>query len=229
MFHQRFRVLEDYYRELRAIHGQTSGLNQTIPEDKLPKLTQPSLAIMLAAKPWEDFEIFRSAVKMWQRRRSWDQLNPGQPWPFDMSDEWIGRMRERFIVARDMQAAIKEYREFFILRKESSLYDDVDEALVLQSQVMAFERPAPRTIMNASLHHGVPQFRNSSRELLSNPKDLRLIESGPGDGPFLVRRLSEFFATTLPRWFLVYAPLSSASMTAGTLADRFLESGTVLS
>jgi hypothetical protein len=130
MFHQRIRVLEDYYRELWAIHGQTSGLNQTIPEDKLPKPTQPSLAIMLAAKSWEDFEIFGSAVKMWERRRSWDQLNPGQPWPFDMSDEWIGRMRERFIVARAMQVAIKEYREFLILRKEPSLYD-VDEALVL--------------------------------------------------------------------------------------------------
>jgi hypothetical protein len=204
MFHQRIRVVEYYYRELWAIHGQPSGLNQTIPKDKLPKPTQPSLAIMLAAKLWEDFEIFGSAVKMWERRRSWGQLNPGQPWPFDMSDEWIGRMRERFIVARAMQVAIKEYREFLILRKEPSLYDDVDEALVLQSQVMAFERPAPRTITNASLHHGIPQFRNSSRELLSNLKYLRLIESGPGDGPFPVRLLSQSFATTLPdgSWYM---------------------------
>jgi hypothetical protein len=107
MFQQRIRVLEDHYRELWAIHGQTSRLNQTIPEDKLPKATPPSLAIVLAAKSWEDFEIFGSAVKMWERRRSWDQLNPGQPWPFDMSDEWIGRMRERFNIARDMQVAIK--------------------------------------------------------------------------------------------------------------------------
>jgi hypothetical protein len=221
MFQQRIRVLEDYYRELWAIHGQTSRLNQTIPEDKLLKPTPPSLSIVLAAKSWEDFEIFGSAVKMWERRRSWDQLNPGQPWPFNMSDEWIGRMRERFNIARDTQVAIKEYREFFILRKELSLCGDIDEALVLQSQVMAYERPAPRSIMNASLHHGISQFRNSSRELLSNPKDLRLIESGPGDGPWLVRELSEFFATKFPGLFLVYATHSSVSMTACTLANVF--------
>jgi hypothetical protein len=219
MFHQRIRVLEDYYRELWSIHKQTSRLNQTIPEDKLPKPTQPSLAIMLAAKSWEDFEIFGSAVKMWERRRSWDQLNPGQPWPFDMSDEWIGKMRERFNVARDMQVALKEYRKFFILRRELSLYyDDVDEALVLQSQVMAFDQPAPRIITSVSHQmdpapgDGVPQFRHSGRELLSKHKDLRMIESGPGDGPILVRELSEYFATKMKKWFLVHTPFSRYSM-----------------
>jgi hypothetical protein len=218
MFHQRIRVLEDYYRGLWTIHGQTSRLNHNIPEDKLPKPTQPSLAIMLAAKSWEDFEIFGSAVKMWERRRSWDQLDKDQPWPFDMSDEWIGKMRERFNVARDMRVAIKEYRKFFILRRKPSLYDDVDEALVLQSQVMAFDQPAPRIITNVSHQmdpapgDGVPQFRHSGRELLSKHKDLRMIESGPGDGPFLVRELSEYFATKMKKWFLVHTPFCRYSI-----------------
>jgi hypothetical protein len=117
MFQQRLRILEDYYLELWTSHRAS----HKIPENLLPEKTQPSVAILLAAKSWEDFEVFGSAAKMWERRRSWGQLNAKHPWPFDMSDEWIGRMRERFNVARDMQIAIKEYREFFTLRKEQGL------------------------------------------------------------------------------------------------------------
>jgi hypothetical protein len=47
---------------------------------------------------------------MWERRRSWDRKF-AYPWPFDMSDEWVRKMRERFNVARDLAQAIKEYRK----------------------------------------------------------------------------------------------------------------------
>jgi hypothetical protein len=83
---------------------------------------------------------------------------------------------------------------------------------------MAFDQPAPRIITNVSHQmdpapgDGVPQFRHSGRELLSKHKDLRMIESGPGDGSFLVQCLSEYFATKMKKWFLVHAPFCRYSM-----------------
>jgi hypothetical protein len=85
---------------------------------------------------------------------------------------------------------------------------------------MAFEQPAPRIIasvshrINPDTKNGVAQFRHSGRELLNKDKgkDLRMIESGPGDGPSLVRWLSEYFATERKEWFLVYTTFSRWSM-----------------
>jgi hypothetical protein len=101
-FQQRIRILEDYNRE----NGfDDLGKNQ-------PRV--PILAITLAARSWEDFEIFGSAEKMWERRRTWEELEGENPWPFDMSDVWVGKMRERFEVARDLQHALKEYCKWMV-------------------------------------------------------------------------------------------------------------------
>jgi hypothetical protein len=101
-FQQRIRILEDYNRE--------NGFDDS--EKNQPRV--PILAITLAARSWEDFEIFGSAEKMWERRRGWEELEGENPWPFDMSDIWVGKMRERFEVARDLQHALKEYCKWMV-------------------------------------------------------------------------------------------------------------------
>jgi len=53
--------------------------------------------------------MFGSAEKMWEWRRNWDELELGQPWPFDMSDYWVGKMRDRWNAAIGLQHALKEY------------------------------------------------------------------------------------------------------------------------
>jgi len=107
MLQQRARVLEDYYSS--QLQNWQPALD--LIERLKVKRTCTSLAITLAARSWEDFVIFASAEKMWERRRTWDELGSGKPWPFDMSDVWIGRMRERWEVARDLRHALQEYCE----------------------------------------------------------------------------------------------------------------------
>jgi hypothetical protein len=110
MFQQRIRILEDHYLNALEVNRKILRSRPRFPDIVWPERHVPSLALTLAARSWEDFEIFGSAEKMWEYRRSWDKLGSGKPWPFDMSDEWIGRMRERFNISKDLQQAIKEYR-----------------------------------------------------------------------------------------------------------------------
>jgi hypothetical protein len=107
MLQQRIRILEDYYENESS---NRLGSNPDVRHAGVQSESRaPALAITLAARSWEDFEIFGSAEKMWERRRTWEALGAINPWPFDISDVWVGKMRERYDVARDLQHAIKEY------------------------------------------------------------------------------------------------------------------------
>jgi hypothetical protein len=112
MAQQRLRVLEDYIRDLctNELQDCQTTAKKYFKEYTIKK-TLPSLAITLATRCWEYFEIFGSAEKMWESRRTWAKTHAHQPWPFDMSDEWVGRMRERWEVAMDLQVVLKEYRK----------------------------------------------------------------------------------------------------------------------
>jgi len=108
MLLQRIRVLEDYLEQHLTNWKPAHQMLERLRLRRAP----PSLAITLAARSWEDFEIFGQSEKMWERRRCWEEHGAGNPWPFDMSDIWIGKMRERWEVAQALRTALNEYCEY---------------------------------------------------------------------------------------------------------------------
>ena len=75
------------------------------------KIVPPAASV--AAKSWEDFEMFGSAEKMRKRRLEWEDENPDKSWPFlGLSDAWIRKMQDRWNLALDLKEAIKEYRKW---------------------------------------------------------------------------------------------------------------------
>ena len=109
MFQQRSRTLEDYFEQLCLHQLKMWQPAHDIVAQIRAQRKAPSLAITLVARSWEYFEMFGSAEKMWEWRRNWDELELGQPWPFDMSDYWVGKMRDRWNAAIGLQHALKEY------------------------------------------------------------------------------------------------------------------------
>jgi Family of unknown function (DUF6594) len=102
-------------RPLKQINDVITGLEVLLQHYLRPYLDAKIVpqAVAVAAKSWEDFEMFSSAEKMRKRRLEWEDVYPDKPWPFlGLSDNWLRKMKDRWNLAQDLKEAIKEYRKW---------------------------------------------------------------------------------------------------------------------
>ena len=111
ILHQRLCVLKEYFEDLCLHRLKTRQSSKDLVAHIRPRRKPPSLTVTLVARSWEIFEFFGCAERVWECRRNWSELGLGHPWPFDMSDRWVGKRRDWWDVAAELQDALKEYRE----------------------------------------------------------------------------------------------------------------------
>lgn len=105
------------------VADKTEKLERLLQDSLMADLDRRSVPAQLKDfnKSWEDMELFADNGTYERRKMDWERkreeaLNRGEPaeeeWPWNLSEHWKEKMRDRYQVAMRLKEALNEYRGY---------------------------------------------------------------------------------------------------------------------